>query len=169
MFSRFGRGRIRMPSRPVRISRVVSAWKSKGNSSSMAVSASMPGVGGCGCYHPNFGFRDTYVLSTINNQDCKTSGNLSEAPQLQLSKMKTSNLIEGRFGCRAWRSQLNILERTFAFNFDLYTNMSCHESPELSQLMERMGGKPYYFLFSENNNKLTLSDKNDTFVFIKTK
>lgn len=126
-------------------------------------------VGGCGCYHPNFGFRDTYVLSTINNQDCKTSGNLSEAPQLQLSKMKTSNLIEGRFGCRTWRSQLNILERTFAFNFDLYPNMSCHESPELSQLMERMGGKPYYFLFSENNNKLTLSDKNDTFVFIKTK
>jgi hypothetical protein len=124
-------------------------------------------LGNCGTYHQNLGFQNIYALSTINNEDFSKNSKLLEAPQLKISKIKTSNLIEGSFGCRTWRSQLNLLDRTFGFNLDLYPNMSCQESPELSQFMERISGKLYFFMFSENNNKLTLSDKNDTFVFLK--
>ncbi len=126
-------------------------------------------VGGCGSYHNPFGFDQAYVLSTINNEDFRKESQLTEAPQITFSKIKTSSLIEGRFGCRTWRSQFNLLDRTLGINFDIYPNTDCYESPELSLFIERIGGKPYFFVFSDNNNKLTLSDKNDTFVFLKMK
>lgn len=126
-------------------------------------------IGGCGSFHNPFGFMQGYQLSTINNEDFRKETKLTEAPQITFSKIKTSNLIEGSFGCRTWRSHFNILNRSMGFIFDIYPNTSCYESPELSHFMERMSGKSYYFSFSDNNNKLTLSDKNDTFVFLKMK
>jgi hypothetical protein len=125
-------------------------------------------VGGCGSYHQAFGFNDKFELSTINGIDFRKSTTLTDAPIIKFSKIKTSNLIDGKIGCRTFRSQFNILSRSFGISFDLYPNMSCEETTGLSNLMERIGEQEFHFLFSENNNKLTLSNKNDTFVFIKT-
>jgi hypothetical protein len=126
-------------------------------------------IGGCGCYHQEFGFNEKYVLQTINGQDFKTLTKLTEAPELSFQKIKTNNLIEGRLACRSWRSVINLLERRIFLNYDLAPNMECIESAELSEFMESIGNKPLHFSFSANNNTLTLSNKNDTFVFTKLK
>lgn len=124
-------------------------------------------IGGCGCYHQAFGFDQQYVLQTINGKDFKTQIKLTEAPKLSFQKIKTNNLIEGKLACRSWRSVINLLERSFVLNYDLAPNMECIESAELSEFMESIGNNPLHFSFSVNNNTLTLSNKNDTFVFTK--
>jgi hypothetical protein len=126
-------------------------------------------IGGCGCYHQEFGFNEKYELQTINGKDFKTATKLTEAPKLSFQKIKTNNLIEGTFACRSWRSIVNLLERSIVLNYDIAPNMECLESAELSEFMESIGNKPLHFSFSANNNTLTLSNKNDTFVFTKLK
>jgi hypothetical protein len=122
---------------------------------------------GCGSYHQGFGFEELYELSTINGANYNEYVKLTDAPTLRFNKINANKLIEGQFGCRFWRSELNILERSFVFNYDLAPNMNCHENEMLSVFMEKIGYRVLHFSFSANNNTLTLSDKIDTFVFIK--
>lgn len=126
-------------------------------------------LSGCGSYHEPFGFNERFQLTTINGEDFKKTTKIDVAPELNFNLVKSTNLIEGVLACRSWRSQIDILNRTFVFNYDLAPNMNCIELEALSEFMERIGNKLLHFSFSMNNNTLTLSDKNDTFVFIKMK
>jgi heat shock protein HslJ len=126
-------------------------------------------LSGCGSYHNAFGFDQEYQLSRINGEAFDNATKLDAAPKLNFSRVPSTNLIEGKIGCRSWRSQIDILNRTFVFNFDLAPNMDCIELEALTAFMEFIGNKPMHFSFSANNNTLTLSNKNDTFVFTKLK
>jgi heat shock protein HslJ len=124
-------------------------------------------LSGCGSYHNAFGFDQEYQLSLINGEVYDKATKLDTAPILNFKRVPSTNLIEGKIGCRSWRSQIDILNRTFVFNFDLAPNMDCIELEALSAFMEIISNKPMHFSFSANNNTLTLSNKNDTFVFTK--
>ncbi len=126
--------------------------------------------GGCGSFHEPLPLAGKYQMLTVNGKEAKAFYKLKELPILELNKTKTSNMIHGRFACRYWQGGFKILDKTLYINYNLHPTEGCVENPEMTNLMEAVGNKSYLFEMTKDAKKrsiLTLSDKYDTFVFLK--
>lgn len=127
-------------------------------------------LGACGTFQNQALEIGKFKLLTANGQSALSVFKLSEAPILELKKVKTSNMIHGRFACRYWQGQIKPIDLTLSINFNIHPTEDCVESPELSACMQSIGNKNYTFQFSKDAERrtiLTLSDKNNIFAFLK--
>lgn len=126
--------------------------------------------GDCGTFHYPMSLSGKYIMLTVNGKEAKSFYKLKELPILELGKTKSSNMIHGRYACRYWQGDFKLLDKTMSINFNIHPTDDCIESPEMTNLMEAVGNKRYLFEFTKDAKKrsiLTLSDKYDTFVFLK--
>jgi len=126
--------------------------------------------GACGTFHEPMPLAGKYKMLTVNGKDALAFYKLKEIPLLELIKTNTSNMIHGRFACRYWQGGFKLLDKTMYINFNIHPTDDCVETPELTNLMEAVGNKSYLFEMTKDAKRrsiLTLSDKYDTFVFLK--
>lgn len=127
-------------------------------------------LGECGTFHNDLGLNGKYTLNKVNNQEVLFRYKLEKAPILDLKKTKNSNMIHGRFACRYYQGDLKLLDNTLTVNYNIHPTPDCTEDPGLTELSELFGNKKYNYQLSTDDKKrtlLTLSDKNNTFVFVK--
>ena len=126
--------------------------------------------GACGTFHYPMTLHGKYSMLTVNGKDAKEFYKLKELPNLEITKTKTSNMIHGRLACRYWQGDFKHLDKTMSINYNIHPTDDCIESPELTNYMEAVGNKQYLFEVYKDPKKrtvLSLSDKYDTFVFLK--
>ncbi len=126
--------------------------------------------GACGTFHDPMTLHGKYTMLTVNGKEAKEFYKLKELPNLEITKTKTSNMIHGRLACRYWQGDFKLLDKTMSINYNIHPTDDCTESPALTDYMEAVGNKRYLFEVHKDAKKrtvLTLSDKYDTFVFIK--
>jgi len=128
-------------------------------------------LGDCGTFHNEPVVTGNFAMHTVNGKDAKEFYNLKEIPNFEIKKTKTSNMVHGRFACRFWQGQVKLLDKSMFLNYNIHPTDDCIETPELTKFAESMGNKKFLFDVSKDTKKrtlLTLSDKYDTFVFVKT-
>lgn len=129
-------------------------------------------MGDCGTFHYEFPIEGTYKILTANGKDALTAYNLKEVPILDFQRTKISNMIHGRFACRFWQGDIRLLDKTISIQYNIHPTEDCIEYAELTNFMMAFGNKRFLYELSKNTKNstiLTLSNKYDTFVFLKIK
>ena len=127
-------------------------------------------LGDCGTFHYEHRFVGRFKMIKANGKDAASTYKIKDIPILQIEKNAHSNMLSGRFACRFWQGDLKLLDNTMSINYNIHPTQDCIETPEITEFMETLNNKRFWFKISvdaKNRTLLTLMDKYDTFVFLK--